>query len=806
MDLLDFILECPKFENINWTEADTRAQFIDPILGLLGWTPLQIKREPYAGWSESRGYIDYLLVVDDRAMIVVEAKKTERSFNIPSNLSGGGTTTFRKLRATASNDLLEALDQCLRYAQHTGALYACATNGIDWVIFKPSHPHRSLPDAKVIIFKGSEQLAKRIDQFVDVLSPDGIEEGRTEKALLGRNIQVPSFAKRLRDQFPHRGELTIEQEDYSNILDQILKHYVVELTNEADFRECYIPAKSNRTASGMLKTLISNIESSQNTNQSSLDFGSDLLTGPVLDNVACGRTMILHGEVGVGKTSFLRHCELSLKEDGKLTQAVWARIDLLPFQDRHFSSEHTNEMLNLICKRIQEEVSNATEEMAGSYDPDVWAHLRDIYNKEVRVFQKGRFPNSDNNDAEFLKAATKYVWQLREEDPQKHLIRVIRWLTLHCKLPTVIALDNSDQLGIDFQEFLYKLTETIKSTSSAVVILVVRTEALESHVIREHSIAAVNDQFVVNKASLPAILNKRFQKILNNLPSVYAASTDKVARDRITTLMETLQYEASLGSDAFQLVEAAGNGSLRDNLRATSSIFRVSPKMMDQLVVNHNKDGRARLTTSQVLRAMMKDDLRNSDSRKLIPNVFSVDSAITMPHSLGIRQLQQIRAVTSNSPCTVGATLNALSLAGIDRSTAHKTLVRLRSEAFLSTSHMLENIQESDILQVTPLGNALLDIILFEESYFSNSAFNTFVYRKDIYNNMRNAWASRGQDYRLTFGAIAKQFIEMIVEDDEEFLRTLDISNLEPIIGQSLPGILRKNLKKTKAKTKLEIT
>ena len=87
MDLLEFVLELPSHGNVNWTEADTRAQFIDPLLNLLGWSNSEVRREPYAGWSDSKGYVDYLLSIDDRPMLVLEAKKTERSFQIPSALA-----------------------------------------------------------------------------------------------------------------------------------------------------------------------------------------------------------------------------------------------------------------------------------------------------------------------------------------------------------------------------------------------------------------------------------------------------------------------------------------------------------------------------------------------------------------------------------------------------------------------------------------------------------------------------------------------------------------------------------------------
>jgi predicted type IV restriction endonuclease len=360
-EILDLLLSLPNPLPIDGSEADARALIIDPLLTSAGWAAGDVKREPYAGWEESRGFIDYLLLQGGRPMMVVEAKKTGRSFQLPANLTSQRVTSFKKIRRIASPDLKEALEQCLRYTQHTGAPYACATNGSDWIFFKPSHSFRSLPDARVVIFNGIDQVAKRIDEFLDLFSFEGLQEGRAEKELLGREIQKPQFAKRLQDAFPYHDDPSIEEEEYSNLLDQLLRHYVVELTSELDFEECYFPVKANRTTLRTLDDLIAGrVEALRGVSQKSPnEFNEGLLATPLLQNHPSGRTVVLHGEVGVGKSSFLRHCELQLREAGKLSQAVWSRVDLLPFQDRQFSAEERGSMLSLICKCIQDEVSSS---------------------------------------------------------------------------------------------------------------------------------------------------------------------------------------------------------------------------------------------------------------------------------------------------------------------------------------------------------------------------------------------------------------------------------------------------------------
>lgn len=789
---LEFLLDLPRPLPLDATEADTRALIIDPLLQHMGWSSSDIKREPYAGWADARGFIDYLLAQGGRPMIVLEAKKTGRSFSLPQKLTNQRITTFKKVRAAASPNLIEALDQCLQYAQHTGAIYACATNGSDWLFFKPTHSFRALPDARVIVFNGIDQIVKRFDEFCSLLEYRPVQEGQAEKLLLGRELKRPLFSMRLQDVFPYHDDPTWEEEEYSSILDQFLAHYVEELTSEEDFEECYCPVRTNKATIKSIETLVSTrVEAAQAVIRAKgEDFRSDMLSKPIFPNVPSGRTVVLHGDVGVGKSSFLRHCELALRKDGKLQEAVWARVDLLPFQDRPFTADDRDEMLQLICREIVVEVAKVTEAMSGSYDPDEWVHLRDIYNSEVRRFQKSRYPKSDDSDGEYVENARKMVWDLSQKDPQDHLVRVIKWLTLNCRLPVVIALDNSDQLGLPFQEFLYKLSDKLKSTTSAVVILVMRTEALASHSIREHSIASVKEQFLIQKAPLSIVLERRFQRILSRLPDAYPATAQKAARDRISVLIETIGHEASIGSDAFQIVQAAGNGSLRDNLKAVSAIFRSSPRAMDKLVFDQHMTGRVRLSVALTLRALMKDDLSSADGRKLLPNIFAVDSQLTMPYSLGVRVLQQVRAKGGHVNYQLSSLLNDFSLAGVDRVIVERTVQRLRYDRFLTVPHMLADMRGEDIPKIARLGEVMLDLILDEMSYVSRSAFETYIYDKDVYNNMRSVWASGTGHYPKKFEAIGRLFSEMIREDDLVLRRDLEVSHLEHSINSPLPGVL----------------
>ena len=66
------------------TEQDTRIKIIDRlIVDVLGWDYIHVNTEEPAG----TGYLDYKLSIEDRARLVIEAKRDSRSLGLDGNRS-----------------------------------------------------------------------------------------------------------------------------------------------------------------------------------------------------------------------------------------------------------------------------------------------------------------------------------------------------------------------------------------------------------------------------------------------------------------------------------------------------------------------------------------------------------------------------------------------------------------------------------------------------------------------------------------------------------------------------------------------
>lgn len=100
--------------HVKLTEADTRAHFIDPLIRALGYQEIgDVQHELFL--APAKQFLDYLLFLDGKARIAVEAK----ALDVPVADANGGA-------------------QVVQYAVILGVEWGVATNGHQWRLYQTS--------------------------------------------------------------------------------------------------------------------------------------------------------------------------------------------------------------------------------------------------------------------------------------------------------------------------------------------------------------------------------------------------------------------------------------------------------------------------------------------------------------------------------------------------------------------------------------------------------------------------------------------------------------------------------------------
>ncbi|MGC4052073.1 MAG: hypothetical protein QM757_22270 [Paludibaculum sp.] len=294
---------------VHRNEATTRLQLIDTLFfDCLGWTKDDVILEE----SQGGDYADYSFVFP-RRLLIVEAKKEGLYFELPVGLDRIEYSLSTLIRTTAS--LKAAVEQVTGYCQKRGVPYAAVTNGRQLVAFIASRADGVAPmDGRAVAFSSLDQMRQEFIQLWNLLSKDGIEYQALGLRLLGhdRPVLPPKLSAGLKP-YPGTKGRNPFQASIKSLSEFILEDLPKAKSLEQEFlKACYLPSGTLSTYSLLNKRILQA--------RYSLLFDEDRpgpSTSPIADGAELNpellaqsfsrRPILLIGDVGVGKTTFIRY-------------------------------------------------------------------------------------------------------------------------------------------------------------------------------------------------------------------------------------------------------------------------------------------------------------------------------------------------------------------------------------------------------------------------------------------------------------------------------------------------------------------
>lgn len=158
------------------TEADTRAKVIDRLLReVCGWPESALSREDHV----DRGYIDYVLTLQGRRFLSVEAKREGIPFSLPST----DTQRSYKLNGVLTTDaaINGAITQVRGYCDDAGIRYAIATNGYTWIVFRAIREDMPWREGRARVFPSLEYIAENFTEFWNLLGFSSLVAGSLDE-------------------------------------------------------------------------------------------------------------------------------------------------------------------------------------------------------------------------------------------------------------------------------------------------------------------------------------------------------------------------------------------------------------------------------------------------------------------------------------------------------------------------------------------------------------------------------------------------------------------------------------------------
>jgi GTPase SAR1 family protein len=452
-------------------EAQTRFDIIDRlILECFGWTrdgKTKIRVETY-----QRGeFSDYEL--GSPRSVIWEAKREGTAFDLPP---GAGRNPLQDLPSMLQRckDTKQAIDQAQGYAASRGVELAVVTNGHQLICSLATRNDGVAPlDGMSFTVDSLTQLDANFATAWDLLSPDGVFERRYLRILRqGTQQNIPpklSSALQLYPKHKYASPLQTNLRTLAELLIQDIGE--TEAEEKQFYKHCYCSSGALSQHALLTKTILearyaalmdsANLNAlSESVNPKRNEQGS--ITNSVLEEALSRRPVILIGDVGVGKTSFLKHLII---EGAKqvFENAIYIYVNL----------GSTGTMRSNAKEILLKETKQQLYKRYG-IDIDEHSFLKGAYASEIDRFRRGAYAELFKADEPKARERLAEMLHTLTQDESGHIQRSIEHLSKGRHKQVIMILDNADQRSDEVQQNAFLISQELARTWSCYVFIALR--------------------------------------------------------------------------------------------------------------------------------------------------------------------------------------------------------------------------------------------------------------------------------------------------------------------------------------------
>ena len=612
-------------------EATTRLHLINTLLfDCLAWEKHDAICEEHQR-KERNEYTDYTFFAP-RRMMILEAKREGISFEVPSGMVSL-TYTLKSL-CKGDTDLKAAVDQVASYCQSRGVPIAVICNGHQLVAFVANRNDGVPPvDGKAIVFPTLHHMLQKFADFWQALSRAGIEDKNLQRRLMGsHHPELPPRLSASISDYPGTKGRNIFQSELKNITELVVEDIPESTDLERDFLEnCYCQSgalsQHSLASKAILRARYSALFDSTSPGRPAVTSATnrDGVSQELYAESMSRRPILLLGNVGVGKSMFIRHLVNVVAED-IFKDAISIRIDL------GTSATLAMDLKVFVVREIK-------QVLASKYGVKVEQanFVRGVYDLELKDFRQSIHGElADTNPERFKEKEVEYLESLLS-DSAEHCRKSLEHLSKAREKQIVLFMDNADQRGEPTQDEAFLIAQEIAANWPVLVYTPLRPETFHRSV-DEGALSGYHPKaFTVAPPRIDRVLEKRLQYSLNIADGVVPTAA-RVAQDKNVESLKLIirSFLKSLHKEDY-LVECIDNiagGNVRMALNLVKGFFG-SGHVDTQKIAEKSKNNLYVVPLHEFLRAAIYGDyVYYHPDRSPFANLFDISAKDGREHFL----------------------------------------------------------------------------------------------------------------------------------------------------------------------------
>lgn len=614
-----------------YNESDTRLKLINRLLtDVLHWPLAAIRTEELS----DGGYMDYVLGAPGPRFIV-EAKREGIYFDLPA----GTTTGVHSIRSitdgAAGKPLKDAMDQVTRYAANEGVAPAAVSNGPQLVIFLAIRTDNIQPrKGRALVYTSPEDMRTDFRRLWDNASPYGIDAKRLYSTLRVTATPPPSPLSVHIANFPG----VQRRNDLQAGLDILGDLFLVDVAKleelRSDFlRDCYASSGALSQYAMISKQILQSRyamlreERGPETTSAVTKKGiSTALTQDMLAAAASSRPIVLLGDVGVGKTTFIQR--LVYVEAPELFQdAFTIYID--------FGASTTLSDLRTFV------IEESTRQLLVRHDIDIEDvdFVEDVYRDHLQLQERRILGRLKDIDPIMYERERLLFLRRLVDNRAEHLRKGLERLRTSRRRQIVVFLDNIDQRSDEDQEQVFLIANELAANWPATVFVTLRPETFYSSSRRGVLSGYQPRVFTIAPPRTDIMLQRRVDFALRQLQETGRLGSFPVGitvdSENLVDFLEVLGDNFRTNDQLIALIDNIAGGNMRLALRFVKDFLGSGHVNTGKIIDRYREEGRYVIAVHEFLRALIFGDNRYYDpDSSPIANLFRITQPDGREHFL----------------------------------------------------------------------------------------------------------------------------------------------------------------------------
>lgn len=618
--------------SIDLNEAETRHRFIDRFLHeCLGWQHNEMNLERRFDGT----YSDYELGLPPR--IILEAKRAGITFKIPAQ---HGTSIVRSIQSLihASKDFQAAFQQTQGYCATRGVPVGIVCNASQIIIFIAVRNDGTPPiNGRCLLFSDWVDIENNFHKLWQALSPYSQEQDRLLLELTTEQpTGVPAKLSTQLHNYPSFRYPSSSQQSLRTLSDLLIEDAPnTPAIQKRFFEECYCESGALAQEALVGKNILSaryaamfspSVENPTLESINPRKGSSSGISSEVIAEALGRRPIVIIGDVGVGKTSFIRNL-IHIKAAEEFKNSIFLYIDL---------GTQANLGQNLRSIFISEIERQLFSEYQIDLDDDTF--VRGVYFGDLKRFDSGIYSRiKESNPLVFLEKQIDYLATLTQ-DRAMHTQKAIKHLARGRRKQIVISIDNADQRKLEDQQDAFLASQELAKNWEAIVFISLRPQTYFTSK-TSGSISAYPQRILtVSPPRVDLVLQKRLQFSLDlaegRLP-LDRLEGISIRLDSISSFFKALLLSLRVNKEIIELLTNITGGNIREVLELIKKFIGSSNVDSEKIIAIYEREGKYVIPLHEFSKAALLGEYSHYHAPSSIAlNLFDVRYPDTKEHFL----------------------------------------------------------------------------------------------------------------------------------------------------------------------------